>query len=332
MDVVKAEDESLYELLPSVSADPEMLAVVARILMKGGLNVNLLLHASQSGSTPLQYVLEWGSDYSEVFNLMVRHGAIINQQGADGSTALTLACSKGNLWAIRYLIDSGIKVDEQTGLQLINPLLCAAKFGQLGVVILLISKGANVEVRNSEGRTPLLLAAKFGHPSVVRVLIDKGASISVRSSPDLPPEDLPSATTLKHAALSGNPEIVSLLLDAGAGLEETSGTDGSTVLHMAAEKGLTEIASFLLSHNANVNARRLSDGSTPLRSAAGAGHVEMVKLLLKHGADVESRRRGMLTVTAQILAKNNGHKEVAALLREAERAKGRGRVFGSLFS
>ncbi|KAI9857182.1 MAG: hypothetical protein M1813_008544 [Trichoglossum hirsutum] len=315
IDLVKAENEELWNLLISNAViGSDSFAAVARVLMKGGLNINLLLRPGQTGPTPLQYVLEWGPEYSEVFNEMVRHGAIINQAGADGSTVLTLACSKGNLWAIRYLIDSGIKIDEQTGPQLINPLLCAAKFGQLGAVSLLISKGANIEVQNSEGRSSLLLAAQFGHPSIVRVLLDKGASISVRSSLDLPPADQPNTTVLKHAALSGNLEVVSLLLDAGAKLNERSGRNGGTVLHTVARRGLMEMAAFLISHNANVNAPRVSDSSTPLGSAASAGHVEMVKLLLKHGANADSK--------GEKLAKKNNYKEIVSLLREAKRAKG----------
>jgi ankyrin repeat protein/serine/threonine protein kinase len=316
MDLIKAENDVLFNLLVSTpigDIGPDSLAAVARVLMRGGLNINLLLRAGQTGPTPLQYVLEWGPECSEMFNVMVRHGAIINQAGADGSTVLTLACSKGNLWAIRYLIDSGIKIDEQTGPQLINPLLCAAKFGQLGAVTFLISKGANIEVRNSEGRSPLLLAAQFGHPSIVRVLLDKGASISIRSSADLPSMDLPSATALNHAALSGNLEVVSLLLDAGAKLDERTGGNGGTVLSEVAQRGLTEMAAFLISHNADVNASGLA-GITPLGAAASAGHAEMVKLLLKHGADVIPK--------TERLAKKNNHKEVVSLLREAKRAKG----------
>jgi ankyrin repeat domain-containing protein 17 len=160
----------------------------------------------------------------------------------------------------------------------------------------------------------------------VRVLIVKFANLTVRSSADLPSEDLPNATALKHATASGNFETLALLLDAGADIDEESGEHGDTVLSFAATKGLVEMASFLIEYGANVNVRRALDGWTPLSVAAAAGHTDMVGLLLAHGADIEAGR--MFSSTAQALAKTNGHKEILKLLRQAKKDRAGGKSSG----
>ena len=44
------------------------------------------------------------------------------------------------------------------------------------IAILLVEKGANLEVRNASGATPLITACSVGFMSVVKVLLDAGAN------------------------------------------------------------------------------------------------------------------------------------------------------------
>ena len=72
---------------------------------------------------------------------------------------------------------------------------------------LLLSAGANVDVRDSSGESALQLAASLGNVDVVRRLLDQGAD----------PNALGRDTTpLGVAAYQGDPEIVALLLARGA--------------------------------------------------------------------------------------------------------------------
>ena len=57
-----------------------------------------------------------------------------------------------------------------------------AKEGNTENVQMLISKGADIEVKDREnGSTPLLWACKKGHTNVVNILLGKGANVKAAS-------------------------------------------------------------------------------------------------------------------------------------------------------
>ena len=62
---------------------------------------------------------------------------------------------------------------------------------------------------------------------------------------------------------------------------------------------------------ANVNSAN-HEGYTPLMAAAELGQFEIVQILIAHGAN--SNIYDMTGMTATILAKKNGHKQVQQLL------------------
>ncbi|CAB3750699.1 ankyrin repeat domain-containing protein [Paraburkholderia humisilvae] len=88
-----------------------------------------------------------------------------------------------------------------------NAMMMAALNGDVPLVNLLISKGAEV---NRKGWTPLHYAATNGHDDVIKVLLDHSAYIDAGS---------PNGTTpLMMAARGGHLSTVKLLLDSGADL------------------------------------------------------------------------------------------------------------------
>ncbi len=60
--------------------------------------------------------------------------------------------------------------------QEVTPLHIAASGNDLQKVVLLLEKGAELEARNTDGRTPLMIAAgNSSTPEIVQLLIEKGA-------------------------------------------------------------------------------------------------------------------------------------------------------------
>ena len=53
--------------------------------------------------------------------------------------------------------------------------------GHIELVILLLTRGANIEHRDKKGFTPLILAATAGHKLVVEILLENRADIEAQS-------------------------------------------------------------------------------------------------------------------------------------------------------
>ena len=87
---------------------------------------------------------------------------------------------------------------------------------------------------------------------------------------------------------------------------------GETALLKASRVGAHDLVELLLQSGALTECRHV-EGWTPLVSAALNGHESIVRLLLASGADRSATFHGK---TALILAQQQGHKQIAALLNE----------------
>jgi hypothetical protein len=133
-------------------------------------------------------------------------------------------------------------------------------------VAALIGAGAEIEARDSGGRTPLITAAEHSSPALVQRLIDSGADTNaVREAPELPPSES-GMTALMVAALMGREEVVRLLLDAGARVDATTG-DGRTAIDFAMESGSEAVSRILT--GARTEARERTE--TPVAPGQGEG-------------------------------------------------------------
>lgn len=244
---------------------------------------------------------------------MLEHGAGINTHSNEfKESALTLACYKGHLYMVRFLLQAGAdqehKTDEMhtalmeasmdghvevarllldSGAQVNmptdsfeSPLTLAACGGHVELATLLIERGANIEEVNDEGYTPLMEAAREGHEDMVALLLSKGANINAATE-----ETQETALTL--ACCGGFTEVVEFLIKQGADLE----LGASTPLMEAAQEGHTDLVRFLLENNANVHAVTQT-GDTALTHACENGHTDAAEVLLYYGAELEHESEG----------------------------------------
>lgn len=149
-----------------------------------------------------------------------------------GADELNAAARKGDVAAVKALLDKGISPDVKWryGMTALFP---AAERGHMEVVKLLLERGANVNVSDRfYNATPIVWALNKGHVEIVQFLLEKGAPNSVRilnlgiekgnaalvraslAKGGLQPPALTAA--LLRATKAGNAEIVEALKSAGA--------------------------------------------------------------------------------------------------------------------
>jgi len=100
---------------------------------------------------------------------LLEKGAKVNQPGW---TALHYAAASGDAAIAQLLIERGAKLDALSPRPsgAVTPLMMAAREGQDGIVRLLLAKGANAGLKNTEGFTAAQLAKQAGHDKVAGLL------------------------------------------------------------------------------------------------------------------------------------------------------------------
>ncbi len=110
----------------------------------------------------------------------------------------------------------------------------AVSGGRPDVVARVIDGGADVNLRNEEGRTAVMIAAGNADEDMVAVLLEKGADVNMASPSG-------GTTALMLAARAGNRNVVNALLEAGAD-PEIADARGRTASDYAADAGHQRIA------------------------------------------------------------------------------------------
>jgi len=107
------------------------------------------------------------------------------------------------------------------GIALVHAIQC----NNIGLSNYLLRSGAEVGVRNEDGRTTLMLASYKGLTFLIDSLLSYGASVDER--------DYQGSTALMHAASGGHVEAVRRLINAGANVNLCDKFKGRTPLHWA---------------------------------------------------------------------------------------------------
>lgn len=182
-----------------------------------------------------------------------------------------------------------------------TPLLYATKNNNIGMVKFLISKGADVNASDINGRTPLMIAVSNDNVALVELLIKHGAAVNVFNSQGYTP--------LMLAIFKDNSNIAKLLIHRGTDVNTTS-NDGVTPLMIAAMFNRGNLARLLVEKGADVNAHSQRRSVTPLTLAVKYSDATLVKFLLKHGADDYSVSQALKAATQSLTRAENNRRKI----------------------
>ncbi|MEE6513773.1 hypothetical protein FKM82_021583 [Ascaphus truei] len=269
---------------------------VARILLEFGAGINT--HSNEFKESALTLACYKG--HLDMVRFLLEAGADQEHKTDEMHTALMEACMDGHVEVARLLLDSGAQVNMPAD-SFESPLTLAACGGHVELAALLIERGANLEEVNDEGYTPLMEAAREGHEEMVALLLAQGANINAQTE-----ETQETALTL--ACCGGFSEVSDFLIKAGADIE----LGCSTPLMEAAQEGHLELVKYLLAAGANINRATANNDHTVVSLACAGGHLAVVELLLAYGADPTHRLKDGSTMLIE--AAKGGHTNVVSYL------------------
>ena len=318
---------SIIEFLLSVCSD------------LGYSNEDFLDILSYDQKYPLHFAVE--GNHIESVQCMLQHGADCTKSGGNNFSPVHMACSQDKLAILKamvnvqgkeilksrshngqtllhssvfsicskdlifYLLENGLGIDDQDDDGL-TPLAQAIVLGSTKATEILLMKGANPVIKNTQGCNALLLSVAAKKLEVLKKVIALGnAEILVKDANN-------NGTSPIHLAIElGLNDMVEPLL-ALVDHFPKDGT-GNNYLHLAALSGSTSTLLHVLSMPMGkfMTNECNSMGFTPLHYASAGASLAVVQNLLDHGA---SSHRNNMGHTPFMLACRNGNLEIAQLL------------------
>lgn len=154
--------------------------------------------------------------------------------------AFAVRMETGDIGQATAWLDAGLEPDFM-GSRIGSGLMIGAWEGNIELMRLFISRGADIDRANANGETALALAAWNGRQEAVKWLLERGARINA-------PKRQWSA--LHYAVFAGHKELANYLIEQGADINAQS-TNGSSVLMMAVYEGHEDLARTLIEKGAD---------------------------------------------------------------------------------
>ncbi|KAM8856119.1 BRCA1-associated RING domain protein 1 [Spinachia spinachia] len=204
-----------------------------------------------------------------------------------GETPLHLAAIKGDVEAVKALLDQGAdpNLKDNAGW---TPLHEACNLGHLVVVEALVSRGALLNTPGYENDSPLHDAVRNGHPAIAQLLLRLGASRHVLNQHGKRPADY-----------AGNPEMLEIFLEAPEGNQNANTSPSpSTGPSMGSNRvGKDELVVLLtgrLSKPQRVQVAKLGELLGGRRADTFSGLVSHVVVPVGHAPTTSSTLLGLL--------------------------------------
>ena len=238
---------SNYTALHAAAYNENIDAV--RFLIARGADVNA---KRSDGATSLMLVsMRASNNAEEVINELIKAGARMHDEDANGDNCFAFACLNGKLEAVKVLMRHATFDVNHKNKRGTTPIIWSAQRNHPGVLnYLIVECSGNIDAKETDGWSALHHACRNNHVDCVRLLLQHGADINAKT--------VHSYTSLMTASYNGSCEAVMALLNHKRDALDMDASDEAqdTALIIAKKKGHVQIATLLEAESANRNKKR----------------------------------------------------------------------------
>jgi len=137
----------------------------------------------------------------DIKGIVAKNPDVLNAKNDNGFTPLILACYRGNNEVAKFIIDNSNTINTSSDIG--SPLMASVVKGNIVMVELLLQKGANPDITDSNGLTALIYATQFQNKVAIELLLKYKANKVLK--------DKEGKTAFEYAAFGNNEEIINLL-------------------------------------------------------------------------------------------------------------------------
>ncbi len=228
----------------------------------------------------VEYIIKW--DFVSLSNIVSNATPDFINSTNNGfkSPLLNLAAYKASLDAVKLLLEKGADINGRDS-EGRTALFKAVASWSTDIIKFLIEKGADVNAKDTNGDTPLHIEQMFADEGtdfeIVKLLVESGADPNALNN-------LGETPLYYHL---NNPKVVKFLVERMKDIKHFTDKAGNTPLHYAVRKGKLETVKILLESGININSQN-KDRETPLHTAVIYGQTNVVEYLIKRGADLNA--------------------------------------------
>ena len=192
------------------------------------------------------------------------------------STFINL-CGKGTVQEVSDYLEKDPEAVERCD-QYQYPLTYAATHNRTDVIDLLISKSANIDIKNVFGETALIIACKKNNIELVKYLLQKGANVNLG-------DDI-SVSPIFVASYYGYIDLAKLLIDNGSDVNLTTIQNKTAIMYACAECHL-DIVKLLVENGADLSIKDIKNNSILIWAEYG-GDMSIIEFLVDNGLQISN--------------------------------------------
>ena len=245
------------------------------------------------------------------------HGASLHTLRSNKISLLHLCVEGNNPKLLVYLLNKGLNIDQEDSSGTSALLLASMDNSRLRILNILLKRNATLDQRNNRHTSPLSMAIKRFNIKAAILLIEKGADVNIRDGSDTPLSLTHKALTqavsksLKHELRN----LETLLITKGAHVNNSGDTLGwsplmLTASHYQDDKSIQQLK-LLIKLGANIE-QADKNKRTALMIASSLGRIDALQYLIKCKAKLNTSDK--FGWTALMLAIYYNQKEVVKTL------------------